>query len=221
MKLWTKKASICEWPMQNGSGRKCYLTQKWGTHQTRVRIARDHFEDHIFAKASFRKDSFSVTWKTRTWLLILTYSHTCDTSLIFRELPEMSLKISSKTYHFLPKFWSLPHLNEGFSYIHVYSIYFQHPPRNEKKVSLIPLWNLSHVCTPDSQFLLVTRQQYFANSILRHYFSKATVLVDVLEQDNVQNISLITLKYTNMHQLFIFIKNILEMSNVMTMTSLF
>ena len=47
---------------------------------------------------------------------------------------------------------------------------------------------------------------------LRHYFSNATVLVDVLEQDNNQHISLITPKYTNMHQLFIFIQNILEMS---------
>ena len=25
--------------------------------------------------------------------------------------------ISSKTYHFLPKFWNLPHLNEEYSYI--------------------------------------------------------------------------------------------------------
>ena len=36
--------------------------------------------------------------------------------------------------------------------------------------------------------------------------------MDVLEQDNDQNISLITPKYTNMHQLFILIQNILEMS---------
>ena len=38
-------------------------------------------------------------------------------SLIFRELPEMGSKISSKTYHFLPKFWNLPDLNEEFPYI--------------------------------------------------------------------------------------------------------
>ena len=43
------------------------------------------------------------------------------------------------------------------------------------------------------------------------------MLVDVLEQDNDQNISLITSKYTNIHQLFIFIQNILEV-NVMTLT---
>ena len=41
--------------------------------------------------------------------------YTCDTCFIFRELPEMSHKISSKTYHFLPKFWSFPHLNEKCS----------------------------------------------------------------------------------------------------------
>ena len=38
-------------------------------------------------------------------------------SLIFRELPEIGRKISSKTYHFLPKFWNLPDLNEEFPYI--------------------------------------------------------------------------------------------------------
>ena len=32
-------------------------------------------------------------------------------------LPEMGPKISSKTYHFLPKFQNLPHLNYEFSYI--------------------------------------------------------------------------------------------------------
>ena len=37
--------------------------------------------------------------------------------LILRELPEMSHKLSSKMYHFLPKFWNLPHLNKEFSYI--------------------------------------------------------------------------------------------------------
>ena len=43
--------------------------------------------------------------------------HTSDTALIFREVPEMSHKISSKTYSFLPKFWNLPHPNEEVSYI--------------------------------------------------------------------------------------------------------
>ena len=37
-------------------------------------------------------------------VIYLCRPHTCDTSLIFRELPEMSRKISSKIYHFLPKF---------------------------------------------------------------------------------------------------------------------
>ena len=32
-----------------------------------------------------------------------------------RDLPEMSHKISFKTYHFLPKFWNLPDLHEKFS----------------------------------------------------------------------------------------------------------
>ena len=50
----------------------------------------------------------------------------------------------------------------------------------------------------------------YQHDILCHYFSKATELVDVLEQDNDQNISLIISNYTNMHQLFIFIQNILE-----------
>ena len=34
----------------------------------------------------------------------------------------------------------------------------------------------------------------YQHDILRHYFSKATELVDVLEQDNDQNSSLITSK---------------------------
>ena len=45
------------------------------------------------------------------------HPHTCDTSLIIGELPEMSCKISFKTYHFLPKILSLPHISEEFSYI--------------------------------------------------------------------------------------------------------
>ena len=60
---------------------------------------------------------------------------------IFRELPEMSRKISSEIYHFLPKFWNRPHLNEEFSYI--FYTFFHKPPWAERKISLMPLWNLA------------------------------------------------------------------------------
>ena len=39
----------------------CYLTQKCGTHQIRIRIARGHFQGQIFAMLPFRKSSFSVS----------------------------------------------------------------------------------------------------------------------------------------------------------------
>ena len=45
-----------------------------------------------------------VNHVSEKWSKMKKQSHTCDTSLIFRELPEMSHKISSKTYHFLSKF---------------------------------------------------------------------------------------------------------------------
>ena len=65
--------------------------------------------------------------------------HTCDTSLIFKELPEMSHKISSKIYHFLRKFWNLPHLNDEW---------------NQWKISLMSLWNLSEVYAVNMLFPL-------------------------------------------------------------------
>ena len=60
-------------------------------------------------------------WKPKqprgTCILLFSCMHTYEPSLIFRELPEMSPNISSKTYYFLPKFRNLPHLNKEFSYI--------------------------------------------------------------------------------------------------------
>ena len=58
----------------------------------------------------------NVCW----WVHIVVqtvYMHPCGIFLIFRELPEMSPKISSKIYHILRKCWNLPHLNEEFPYI--------------------------------------------------------------------------------------------------------
>ena len=53
---------------------------------------------------------------------------------------------------------------------------------------------------------MVTWWQHFENGVLRHYLSKATVIMDVFEQNIYQTISLITSYYTNMYQLFIFIQ---------------
>ena len=64
--------------------------------------------------------NWSITIKLKAYahaFFVLAYPHTCDTALIFRELPEMRRKISSKTYHFLPKFWNLPDVPEKCSYI--------------------------------------------------------------------------------------------------------
>ena len=59
-------------------------------------------------------------------------------------LPEMSPKISSKTYHFLLTFRSLRHQN--YIRIFLYILYiFEKPPSNERKISLMLFWNLSHV----------------------------------------------------------------------------
>ena len=61
--------------------------------------------------------------------------------LISRERPEMGHKISSKTYHFLSKFWSRLHLNEEFSYI--FYTFFKNLPEMKGK-SPWCLWNLLH-----------------------------------------------------------------------------
>ena len=60
---------------------------------------------------------------------------------------------------------------------------------------LLAFLALSLYHTPDSRFVQVSQWQYFARGSLSHYLSKATLLVNVLEQYNDQNISLITSKY--------------------------
>ena len=56
---------------------------------------------------------------------------------------------------------------------------------------------------------------------LRHYFSKATVVVDIFEQNIYQTISLIT-SCTNMYQLFVFMQTFsrYQRHNIDALTSL-
>ena len=65
-----------------------------------------------------------------------------------------------------------------------------------RKGSFPVIWNtrtrLLILALLNSWSLLVTWCQNFENGILRHYFSKASVIVDVFEQNIYQTISLIT-----------------------------
>ena len=66
-------------------------------------------------------------------------------------LPEMSPKISSKTYHFLPKFKKSP---SSELRIFLYILYiFDKPPWDERKISPMPFWILSHVWKQEINFL--------------------------------------------------------------------
>ena len=92
----------------------------------------------------FTRSIFALHWSiipSTTFLLLVNLPWSSG------RLPEMSPKISSKTYHFLPKFQNLPHLNWEFSYI-FYTFLNPPPPpnpRNERKISLMFFWNLPHV----------------------------------------------------------------------------
>ena len=63
------------------------------------------FESQLILLSSFLQDNALLTFcHLYTEECLSAYIHVIPTSLIFRELPEMNYKISSKTYHFLPKF---------------------------------------------------------------------------------------------------------------------
>ena len=82
--------------------------------------------------------STSGQWLMMPWALMLdSVLHTSDTSLIFRELPELSHDILPIIYHFLPIYWKLPHLNEEL--LHIFYIFFI-ISLNERII-----WNLPHV----------------------------------------------------------------------------
>ena len=71
----------------------------------------------------------------------ITYT---DTSLMFRELPEMSHEISSKIY--IQLFIKILKSPSSEWRIFLYILYIFHKPLwNERKISLKPLWNWSHV----------------------------------------------------------------------------
>ena len=77
--------------------------------------------------------------------------YTCDTCFIFREFPEMSIKFLLKHTTFYQNFevsliWTKNVLK--------YSIHFHKPPWNERKISLMLPWNLSHVCALGWPYML-------------------------------------------------------------------
>ena len=145
--VWSE-SSLCAWwvakdPLFLHADSR--LWSDWADAQAypSLRLAHTHFVGFVMLQLKCNILKRCLSHLGNQW----TYKHTSDTSLIFRELPEMSHKISSKTYHFLPNFWNLPHVNEEFSYI-FYTFLINLPEM--KGISLMTFWNLLHVCTSES-----------------------------------------------------------------------
>ena len=144
MKLQTKKALLVYNRCKNGSSRttsKRYLTQKCGTHQIWLRIARGHFQGQIFAKSSFGKGSFSVKWKTGTGVLILAFLKSIIAGYLMAILPNPDFTSFFKSYCDHGCFWAKYLSNHFFNnfvvYKHVSVVYFH---TNFFKVSTSSHW---------------------------------------------------------------------------------
>ena len=143
----------------------CYLTQKCGTHQIQIRTVRGRFQGQIFAKSSFRKGSFSVTWKTRTGVLVLAFfKQSIFAGYLMARLRKLDFtSLFFKSYcdrgcfwakyvsnHFFNNFVVYKHISVVYFHTHFFKIstswhwskYCRHYSKRLCNVSIVKLWLL-------------------------------------------------------------------------------
>ena len=121
----------------------CWQKDSWKQFCCSIKI----LVSWIFTKISrciYQKQWFCKKFLVEKINLCLTYMWTIPDlqgdSLKF----EMSSKISSKTYHFLTYHFSKSPSSELRIFLYILYIFYI-SPWNERKIPLMPFWNLSHV----------------------------------------------------------------------------
>ena len=130
-----------------------------------------HYAPNNMLAHKDKRGIIKILWKlSKSWSGHLHLQHKLYAYVIPPSSSGSSLKWAVKFLLKLPLFTKILKSPSSEWRIFLYVLYiFQKPPWNERKVSLMPLWNLSHMCMPDimilcssaSPVILFTRLLYY------------------------------------------------------------